>query len=141
MSILEAKIDPLATVAAVVISNAISSIWYGPFLGPQWQKYGKWSKEEIEQKMNQPKGKKILISIIQQAIIVVCLALVFHYLNAQRLSEVLTATFWIWVAFVAIISLDSVLWNGNNIQFFLINALNKLVSLLASAFVYYVMSH
>ncbi|MBI4592372.1 DUF1761 domain-containing protein [Candidatus Uhrbacteria bacterium] len=99
----------LAVLVAAIASMVLGSLWYGPLFGKQWMALSGVTKEKIEQdKPNM--GKLYAIQAVASLIMAYVL---FHFIYpATSLSEALEWTGWIWLGFIATVTLGNVLWHG-----------------------------
>ena len=103
------EVNYLAVVVAAVSSTVVGSLWYGPLFGKQWMALAGLSKEKLAQ--DKPNMGKLYAA---QAVASLVMAYVlFHFTApAESLSMALEWTVWIWLGFVATVTLGNVLWHG-----------------------------
>lgn len=133
---MEVQINYLAVLACGVATIVIGFIWYGPLFGKLWMRLtgiDKATPEEME------KGKKTMpmMAAIQfvVALVMACvLQYVITYAGAYKgmsgLSLGLQTGFWMWLGFVAPVTIGMVLWEGKPWKLWLILAGNWITNLL-----------
>jgi predicted neutral ceramidase superfamily lipid hydrolase len=136
---MELFINPWAVLVAGVVSMIIGAFWYSPLLfSKPWLAILGVTPEQIaEAKAKGMKGmtKSFVIGFIS--------ALVTSYFLALLLSAFAPATVWwalviafaVWLGFMAVIHIDSVIWEKRPWKFFWINAGCRLVTLLIIALI------
>lgn len=130
MAVPNVDINYLAVLVAAVASFVIGMIWYSPALfGKAWMKAGGMTEKSMKaHKKNM--GMKVFVSIVASLIMASVLAHFIKYLTATTFAEGMQTGFWLWLGFIATISLGSVLWENKSVKFYLINAGFRLVELL-----------
>lgn len=121
------SINPLAVVTAAVISFIVGSLWYSPFL------FGKhWAKLVGIKKTKKGMNYGWMRFLVYFAMMVVTSFVVAHALlftAATTVAEALVVSFWIWLGFVAPITLGGILWENKPITLFVLNNAFNLLSL------------
>jgi hypothetical protein len=112
----------------------IGSLWYGPLFGKQWMTLAGLSKEKMEaEKSNMGK-----LYATQGVASLVMAYVLFHFTApAENLSMALEWTGWIWLGFVATVTLGNVLWHGRPKTLWALENAYSLVTLLVMTAIMY----
>ena len=112
-------INYLTVLVAAIASMVLGFLWYELLFGKQWMALMGFTPERIEQaKANNGKGmgKSYFLAFVGALVMAFVLShtLVFaqSYMNVEGISSGLSSGFWMWLGFVAPITLGSVLWDG-----------------------------
>jgi len=125
-----AIINYLAVLVAVIISMVIGGFWYSPMLfGKQWAELMNLAPKDMLD-MKKRANASYAINFLLLLLMAFVLAHFVDYAQATTFIEGVQVGFWVWLGFIATISLGSVLWESKPIQVYLINAGYQLVSLL-----------
>lgn len=130
-------IDYWAVFGAVVVSVVLGFIWFGPLFGKQWMRTVGISHEEIEEAKSKGMSgiwRTYLMMIIGTLVMAYVLA---HVIAAfgEALGESVGGTgasagIWMWLGFVAPVTLGSVLWENRPWRYWFIVSGYYLVSLI-----------
>lgn len=131
---MEIEINYLAVFVAAVANMIVGSVWYGPLFGKKWMALSGISKEQI-QKAHPQMGK--LYAIQGLASLVMAYVLFYFVTPADNLQMALRWAFWIWLGFIATVSLGSVLWGGRPKALWVLDNAYYLVSLLIMTAILY----
>jgi len=125
-----AIINYLAVLVAAIISMVIGGFWYSPLMfGKKWMELMNISpKDTID--MKKRATPSYIINFVAALLMAFVLAHFVDYAQAATFIEGLQAGFWVWLGFVATISLGSVLWENKPVTLYAINAGYQLVNLL-----------
>ena len=125
-----AIINYLAVLVAAIISMVIGGFWYSPMLfGKQWAELMNLAPKDMLD-MKKRANASYAINFLLLLLMAFVLAHFVDYAQATTFIEGVQVGFWVWLGFIATISLGSVLWESKPIQVYLINAGYQLVSLL-----------
>ncbi len=122
------NVNYLAILVAAVASMLIGTIWYSSALfGKPWVKLmgGKAKKK--------PSAGTFLLSFISAFVMVYVLANFVGYLSVATISDALQLAFWLWLGFVATVSLNGVLWGSRPWKLYIIKTAHQFVSLFVMA--------
>jgi ABC-type multidrug transport system permease subunit len=121
------SINPLAVATAAVISFIVGSLWYSPFLfGRHWAKLAGIKKRK---KGMQYGWGRFLVYFIGMLVTSFVLAHILLFTASTTVAEALVVSFWIWLGFVAPITLGGILWEKKPITLFVLNNAYNLLSL------------
>lgn len=132
MGIYFVSVNYLAVLVSGIISMILGSLWYGPIFGKPWMKLmGIGKKEMAKAKKEGMKRmwKSYLTAFIAAIIVAFILAHVVVYVNAGTFMEGIGVGVWMWLGFIATVSLGSILWEGKSAKLYWINTLYWLVNL------------
>ncbi len=130
MAIPTVDINYLAVVVSALVAFILGGLWYSPILfGNAWMKYSKMSEKDMKKAKGKGMGKMYFIGFLMSLITSYILAHFVQYVGVATFSDALELAWWIWLGFIAPISLGVVLWEGKPFKFYLINVAYQLVSL------------
>ena len=111
-------VNYIAVLVCGVASLALGSLWYGPLFGKQWMALSGINPGSMSPDQKQGMWKRYLIAFVGSAIMAYVLShsLVFAeaYLGTTGLSAGLQSGFWMWLGFVAPVTVGMVLWEGKS---------------------------
>jgi hypothetical protein len=121
-------------IVAVIASFVLGWIWYGPLFGKIWMQ-----SQTIDHMKAEAMKKGMVKSAVTQLIATIISVIVFTSL-ASALSLVgfgalAGLAFWIWLGFIASVTIGTVVWEGKSWSFFFVLAGYNLVSLLITSLV------
>lgn len=118
----------LAILAAAVVYNVIGFAWYSDALfAKQWRKESGVSTSDVK---NANMGRMFAFMAVQSLVMGYVLSVVLKTFGVSDLGAALTASFWVWLGFVATVMLNFVNYEGKSWNYFAINAGYQLVGLL-----------
>ena len=128
-------VNYMAVIAAAIVSIVLGFIWYGPLFGKQWMSAMGFTKEH----MDKAKAKGMTMNYILMAVGSLVMAYVLShvtsfamaYMKVTGYSAGLSSGFWIWLGFIAPVTMGDQLWGGKPWRLFPIVAGYYLVSLMA----------
>ena len=124
------EVNYLVILVSAIISFIIGALWYSLLFGKSWTKLMGFSAKDIEKTKKKSMAKTYLIGFVAQLILAYVLANFVIYADAKTFSEGIQVGFFIWLGFVATISLGMILWENKPIKLYLINTGYWLVSLI-----------
>ncbi|MEK6858895.1 MAG: DUF1761 domain-containing protein [Nanoarchaeota archaeon] len=123
------SVSILPVIVAAIVSFMAGWFWYSSVLFG-----GVWAREMKRSKAGASKNNSMVVSMIVGLIAQIVMAWMLAFLvslsGAIGVLGGISMGFWVWLGFVATITLGSVLWEGKSITLFLINATHWLVALL-----------
>ena len=133
---MEMAIDFWAVIGAVIVAVVLGFVWYGPLFGKQWMRLVGISHEQMEDAKRRGMAgmwRTYLMMIVGTLVMAYVLA---HVIAAfgEALGESIggtgaTAGLWMWLGFVAPVTLGSVLWENRPWKYWFIVSGYYLVSL------------
>src|SRR3989344_2720713 len=124
------EVNYLVILVSAIISFIIGALWYSLLFGKSWTKLMGFSAKDIEKTKKKSMAKTYFIGFIAQLIMAYVLANFVIYADAKTFLEGIQVGFFIWLGFVATISLGMILWENKPIKLYLINTGYWLVSLI-----------
>jgi hypothetical protein len=124
---LPVDINYIAVVVAAVIAYALGALWYGPLFGRIWMQLSGKTEATLD-KSNM--GVRYVIGFVTSLVMAYVLAHLIEYARAATIVEGLQTGFWVWLGFVATVSLGMVLWEGKPFKLWVLNNAYNLFSLL-----------
>ena len=119
-------VNLLAVLVAAVVAFILGSLWYSPVLfGKQWMKLAGIKKQHKDSNM----WLRFLVYFIGQFIMAFVLAHFIIFTNSMNYVEGLTTAFWLWLGFIAPITIGGVLWEKKSIKLFALNNAYNLIAL------------
>ena len=126
-----ANVNLLAVVAAAVASMVIGFLWYSPFLfGKMWMELSGMSKAKLGKEKSKGMMPSYLATFVGSLVTGYVLAHVISYTQSATIMDGAVAGFWLWLGFVATVSLGMVLWEGKPIKLYILKNAHQLVSLM-----------
>ena len=124
-------VNYLAVLGAALSSMVLGSLWYGPLFGKLWMKLsGHKPDPNAKDKMGILYGIAAIGSLVQAYILSHSLSFAQKYMGTNGLSSGLSTGFWMWLGFVATVTLGNVLWYGQSWKLWLLTNAYYLTSLL-----------
>ena len=124
-----AIINYIAVFVAAIISMIVGAFWYSPLLfGKKWAEWMNFAPKDMLD-MKKRANASYAINFLTLLLMAFVLAHFVDYAQATTFIEGVQVGFWVWLGFIATISLGSVLWESKPIQAYLLNAGYQLVSL------------
>ncbi len=130
MGIPNVEVNLIAVLAASVATMIIGALWYSPLLfGNLWIKLTGMSKEKINKMKKEGKvGRSYFWAFIASIVSMCVLSLFVRYAGASSFGDGLIIGFYAWLGFMVPLSLNNVLWGGDSIKLFFLNAAHHLVA-------------
>ncbi|HLC65539.1 MAG TPA: DUF1761 domain-containing protein [Candidatus Nanoarchaeia archaeon] len=118
-----------AVLVAAVVSTAIGMVWYSPFVfGKKWSKLSGFTAKQTKE-MKKGAGKSHAIQFVATLVMAFVLALIINIAEPSKFADGAAVGFWMWLGFVATVSLGRVLWENASVKLFLMNVGFNLVSI------------
>lgn len=111
---------------AAVASFILGWIWYSALFGKIWMRESGVSKSSMNK---QSMVTSIVGGLIAQLVMAWVLAMFISATGSAGALEGMISAFWIWLGFVATITMGLVLWEGKSMTLFWINSIHWLVAL------------
>jgi len=131
----------LAVFVASIVGYAFNMIWYGPLFGKTWLKFSKWDPEELKKVPPKLMQIKFAIGYLQQIVLSYFLAVFLTAFKAETFAHILGFSFLLWLAFVAVIAFNSVLWENHSVPFYTINVSARLANFWVLSTIYFVVKN
>lgn len=120
------SVNLLAVLVASVGAFVLGSLWYSPVLfGKKWMKLAGIKPDKRDKYMI----LRFLVYFIGQFVMAYVLAHFLIFANAINYIEAITVAFWLWLGFIAPITIGGVLWEKKSINLFVLNNAYNLIAL------------
>ena len=129
------EVNYLVILVSAIISFIIGALWYSLLFGKSWTKLMGFSAKDIEKTKKKSMVKTYFMGFIAQSIMAYVLANFVIYADAKTFLEGIQVGFFIWLGFVATISLGMILWEKKSIKLYLINTGYWLISLIIQSMI------
>ena len=124
-------INYLAVLVVAIISMVIGGLWFSPMLfGKQWMALSGMTDAHMAEAKNKGLTKAYLLQFVASLIMSYVLAHVIGYAGATTVSAGLQGGFWVWLGFIAPVTLGSVLWEGKSWKLWVLSNGHYLIVLL-----------
>ncbi|MFZ2886426.1 MAG: DUF1761 domain-containing protein [Minisyncoccia bacterium] len=132
---MDIPVNYLAVLVAAVANMVVGFAWYGPLFGKTWSQLMGWGEMTPEKMAEKQKAARMsyAISFVGALIMAYVLSHVLFLANAfapSGFSAGITSGFWMWLGFIAPVTIGSVLWDGKPLKLWYINAGYYLIALL-----------
>ncbi len=121
------EVNWLAILVAGVASMVLGFLWYGPLFGKTWASMMGWDKMDPARVDEMKKGatKGYVVTFIGSLVMAYVLSHVISFSesfgNAPGVSTGLITGFWMWLGFVAPVTLGGVIWDGKPLKLWVLN--------------------
>ncbi len=115
-------INLLAVVVAAAASMVFGALWHGPLFGRLWMKLAKVTELKGAARGY---GLNALTTLVMSYI----LAHFMAYAQATTVLAGIQTAFWLWLGFIATVTLGPVLWEGKPLKLYLFNNAYNLLGL------------
>ena len=126
-----------AVLVGAIANMAIGFVWYGPLFGKQWTKLMGWTPEQMEAgkaKMKSEGWKTYGMAAIGALVMAFVMSHVatfaMAYMQTSGMAAGLSTGFWMWLGFVAPVTMSTVLWEGKSWKLWCLSSGYYLVALL-----------
>ena len=124
-------VNLVAVVVAAVASMIIGMVWYSPMLfGKAWMSMMGWTEKDVEKMKKAGMTMGYVLSFVGALIMAYVLAHILQFSGARTLVEGLQGAFWVWLGFVATLTLGAVTWEGKSWNWWLLMNGHHLLSML-----------
>lgn len=121
-------VNLVAVLVAALAAFVLGGLWYSPVLfGNQWMKLAGIKKKSLKKEGMVIKYLVYLIGLLLMSFV---LANVLVYLNSISYAEGVITAIWLWLGFIAPITLGGVLWENKKISLWLLNNAYNILSLI-----------
>lgn len=135
-------VNYVAVLACGIISMILGSLWYGPLFGKPWMRMMGISKGEMTPAVKKAMMKSYTLMFIGSLVTAFVLSNTLSFLTfafvAPTASGVvigMLTAFWLWLGFIAPITMGNVIWEGKSWKLWLINNGYNLVFLMISGII------
>ena len=128
------EVNYWAILVSAIVSMILGFIWYGPLFGRQWMEISGVTKEKMEATKKGGMTKLYIINFIGALLMTWVLAHIIlyatTYLEFNGLSAGIAIGFFVWLGFVAPITIGSVIWDGRPWKYWFLTDSYYLINLL-----------
>ncbi len=129
---LSVQISWLGFLVAAAAAMVLGMLWYGPLFGKAWM-----SLTGVTSTKGAARG--YIVNTFSTLLMSYVLAHFIEYTRALDIPLALQTAFWIWLGFIATISLGTVIWEGKPFRLYVLNNAYNLLALLVMGAVYVLM--
>ncbi len=129
----QASVNLFAVVVAAAASMLLGGLWYSPILfGKTWMKLAR---------ITSAKGaiRGYIMGFFSALIMSYVLAHFIDYTQATTISAGLATGFWLWLGFIATVSLGTILWESKPFMLYVLNNAYNLLALILMAVIHVAM--
>lgn len=109
----------------------IGALWHSHILfGNLWVRLSGMDKKQIENAKQKGMGKLYAAAFISTLVMSFVLAHFIGYTESTTATDGMTAGFWLWLGFIATVSLGGVLWENKSMKVWILNNAYNLFGLL-----------
>ena len=98
-----------AILVAAVANIIVGYLWYGPFFGKKWKELSGMKSQKMSSVKMTP-AKSYLFGFIAALVMAYVLALFAQLAFADTFVRGALVGFWVWLGFVATVTIGSVIW-------------------------------
>ncbi len=113
-------------ILAAIAQLVVGFIWYGPLFGKTWMSMMGINPQGISR---EGMGRMYAIQFVGSLVTAAVLAKLVGMMGAKTLAAGVQAGFWVWLGFIATVTLASVLYEKRSWNLYLLNNGYQLVSL------------
>ena len=128
------EVNYLAVVVATVISFLFGWAWYGPVFGKKWMALMGYTKENMTSMKMKPITAMVL-GFVSNLVMAYVVAMLAGLLGLSGFGGAFTLAFWVWLGFVATISMGSVLWENRSWSLYCFNVVYQFVLIFIMAMI------
>ncbi len=132
---MDIPVNYLAVLVCGISAMLIGSFWYGPVFGKIWMELSGIKTKDIKTAKKEGMAWRYLLNFISALVMAYILAHFLYYTNAKTILDAITAAFWLWLGFIATVSLGSVLWEGKSFKLYFLNNAYSVVSIFVMAMI------
>lgn len=118
-------VNLFAVLAAALVAFILGSLWYTVLFGKLWMQLAGVKKDKKDPYL----WVRFLVYMVGQFVMAFVLAHFLIFTNAVNYGEALTTAFWLWLGFIAPITIGGVLWEKKSINLFVLNNAYNLIAL------------
>ncbi len=124
------QVNLLAVLACGVAAMVLGSLWYSPLLfGNIWMKELGIKKEAMTDSMKKKMIVSYIFGFIGSLVTAYVLGQMIAYNSLDTFAKAVWLGLFIWLGFIAPVSLGGVLWEGKSVKLYFINNFYNIVQL------------
>ncbi len=129
MTIILSSVNYLAVIVSAIAAMVLGALWYGPLFGKSWMSASGMTDKKLKEMKSKGMGKSYVLNFISTLVMAYILALFVGITGATTAMAGIALSFWIWLGFMATLTLGSVLWEGRSAKLYFLNNAYNLISL------------
>ncbi len=120
-----------AVLVAAIAQMIIGALWYSPVLfRKQWMSLMNLTEESMKSKKKAQRG--YVLMFVSALVMCYVLAHFVVYTKATTMLDGMLTGFWLWLGFIATVTLGGFLWEGKSFKLYLLNVTYWLVTLVVT---------
>lgn len=123
------EVNYLAVLACGISAMILGSLWYGPVFGKLWMSLSGLTMKDMESAKKSGMAWRYLLMFVSSLVMAYVLAHFLYYTDATTIQTGLMTAFWLWLGFIATISLGGVLWENKSFKLYLLNNAYNVINL------------
>lgn len=125
------NLNIVAVIVAGLASYFLGVLWYSPLLfGKMWVKLMQLDKKKSKNVRAKSIVMTIGVSLVSNLVTAYVMAMVMSFGNVVSVTTGVQIGFWLWLGFIAIVTLGGVLWEGKSLKLYILNNVYNLLSLI-----------
>ena len=125
----QVDLNYLAIFVGAISNMILGFLWYGPIFGKTWIALMGFTNESMEAAKAKGMGKQYTLMFLGALTMSYVLAHFIDYAGAATIPQGIQAGFWVWLGFIAPVTLGSVLWDNKPWKLWFLNNGYYLISL------------
>ena len=126
------KINYLAVLVSGLFYWILGAVWYSPLLfGNKFIALMKWTPQELAVIAQQSAAWQLVVALLGSLLLAYILAHFVKYTQANTALEGVVTALWLWLGFVVVTNLNTVLFEFRPVGLYLINLSYHLVAMAA----------
>jgi len=115
-------INLVAVLVAALAAFGLGSLWYSPLLfGKQWMKLSGVKQGIFNKEKQKGMALRFAVGFISWIVMSFVLAYAVQHQAITGIKEAIILSLWIWVGFIATITLGTILWDNKPVKLYLLN--------------------
>ena len=135
---MEIQISYLAIILSAVASVLVGFVWYGFLFQKKWMALMEFTEDSMKDMKMTPMMATVLqfvVSLFMAYVLSHVMILSQAFYGYSPVTTALSTAFFLWLGFIAPITLGVVLWEGKSWKLWFINASNYLVTVILMALI------
>lgn len=125
---MEADVNYVAVLVAAIASMVVGGLWYGALFKKQWMSLMGYTPDSMKG-MKMTANKAYALQFVASLVMACVLSRLISSTGGVGVSAGVTLGFWIWLGFIAPVTLGAVLWENRPWKLWFINTSHYLVML------------
>jgi hypothetical protein len=136
-------IDPIAFTGAFLFTASLGFVWFGRLFGKIWLPNSRWTEKKLEKAMQNGLGGIFAGTFLQYVVGHLAMIVVLNFFGCfnhenliDSLADVFVRSNLLYLAFVLPVQLKGLLWEGDNLPYFLVTSSHRYAGFVGGAIVY-----